>query len=386
MKASLLIRFGLNIIILGSCVLSGFAQEVIRPENPRQPYLQLNYHSGSFWSRSDYLDEQFSAPYKAIEARFGYQLTGNKLWHQYHRYPKMGFGIHYSDLVKDRADTVVGNPISVFGYYSSPLARFGRFTLAADLSVGLSYTGLIYDPVENPYNDVIASHINLYFDLNLNLNVKLSPHIGLNAGYGLTHYSNGRIQMPQKGVNNWGWMLGANYIFREPVKEFTYREPPDFNTSESIQLMLGAGSVEGIPTGTTTELRFFTLSFTADYAYKFSPKGALTFGLDVLYDGSLERSIKGVSPEEATIWQQMYLGSHMGYHFIVDRFTLLVNVGTYFRQSSYDRGYWFVRAGGRYRITKHFSGQVSIKSKNGVRSDWIEWGMAYDIKLRKESK
>lgn len=382
MKASFLKHKVVNIIVLLCCILPGFAQEAAQAENKRHPYLQLNYHSGSFWSRSDYLDEQFSAPYKAIEARFGYQLTGNKLWHQYHRYPQMGIGIHYSDLVKDRSDTVVGNPISVFGFYSSPLVRYWRFTLAADLSVGLSYTGLIYDPVENPYNDVIASHINLYFDVNLNLNIKLSPHIGLNAGYGLTHYSNGRIQMPQKGVNNWGWIVGANYIIREPAKEFIYREPPEFKSSESIQLMLGAGSVEGIPRGSTMEMRFFTLSFTADYAYKFSPKGALTFGLDVLYDGSLERAIKGVLPEDVTTWQQMYLGSHMGYHIIVDRYTLLFNVGTYFRQSSYDRGYYFVRAGGRYRVTDHFSAQISIKSKNGVRSDWIEWGFAYSFKIK----
>jgi len=382
LKDSLLKRKAVNIIILLCCILPGITQEVPSEKKQRQPYLQLNYRSGSFWSRSDYLDEQFSAPYKAIEARFGYQLIGNKLWQQYHRYPKYGFGIHYSDLVKDRSDTVVGNPISLFGFYSSPLARFGRFTLAADMSVGLSYTGLIYDPVENPYNDVIASHINLFFDLNLNLNVKLSPRIGLNAGYGLSHYSNGRIQMPQKGVNNWGWIVGANYLMKEPVKEFIYREPPEFKSSESIQLMLGAGSVEGIPKGSTMEIRFFTLSFTADYAYRFSPKGALSFGLDVLYDGSLERSIKGVLPEDVTTWQQMYLGSHLGYHFIVDRYTLLFNVGTYFRQSSFDRGYYFVRAGGRYRITDHLSAQISIKSKNGVRSDWIEWGFAYSFKIR----
>ena len=380
-----MIRFSVNIILLSCCVLSGFAQEAARPENPQQPFLQLNYHSGSFWSRSDYLDEQFSAPYKAIDARFGFQLTGNKIWHQYRRYPKYGFGIHYSDLVRDRSDTVVGNPISVFGFYSQPLFRLGRFILATDMAVGLSYTGVIHHPVHNPYNDVIASHINLYFDFNLNMNIKVTPRLGLNAGYGLTHYSNGRIQMPQKGVNNWGWLAGINYHLTEPVKEFIHREPPEFKSKESIRLMGAVGSVEGIPTGTTTGLRFITFSFTADYIYQFNPKGAVTFGMDVLYDGSLERAIKGVTPEEVTTWQQMYLASHLGYNFIFDRLTVLLNLGSYFRQSSFDRGYYYVRAGGQYRITDNLYAHICIKSKNGVRSDWIEWGAAYDIKLRKES-
>ena len=149
--------------------------------------------------------------------------------------------------------------------------------------------------------------------------------------------------------------------------------------------MGAVGFVEGIATGTTIELRFITFSFTADYIYQFNPKGAVTFGMDVLYDGSLERAIRGVAPDEVSTWQQMYLASHLGYNFIFDRLTVLLNLGTYFRQSSFDRGYYYVRAGGQYRITDHLYAHICIKSKNGVRSDWIEWGVAYDIKLRKES-
>ena len=150
-------RKAVNILILLCCCLSGFTQETDSIKTRRQPYLQMNFLTGSFWTRSEYLTEQFDAPYKAIEARFAYHLTGTKAWHQLHRYPKMGFGMHYSDLVKDRSDTIVGNPFSVFGFYSIPWARFGRFTLASDLAVGLSYTQLTHDFETNPYNDVIAS-------------------------------------------------------------------------------------------------------------------------------------------------------------------------------------------------------------------------------------
>lgn len=372
-----------NIILFLSCILPGFAQEADVNEKRRYPYLQLNFRTGSFWTRSEYLEEQFSFPYKAVEARFGYQLSGKKLWQQYHRYPKYGFGMHYSDLVKDRSDTVVGNPFSLFGFYSEPLVRFGRFTLASDLSIGLSYTGLTHDFETNPYNDVIASHINLYFDFNLNLNMEVTPGIGLIAGYGLTHYSNGRMHMPQKGVNNWGWTFGMNWLLNGPVKEFIYRETSEYKENESIQLMYAIGTVEGVLTGTTTKLRFFTSSFTMDYVYQFSPKGALTFGMDVLYDGSLERAIKGVQPDEVSTWQQMYLASHMGYHFIVDRFTFMFNIGTYFVQHSNDRGWYYSRAGGRYRITDKLHAHICIKTKNGIRADWIEWGAAYQINLRK---
>ena len=372
-------------ILFLCCFLPGLSQGSESNEKKRYPFLQVNFHTGSFWTRSEYLKEQFSFPYKAIEARFGYQLTGKKLWQQYHKYPKYGFGMHYSDLVKDKSDTVVGNPLSLFGFYTAPWIRFGRFTLASDMAIGLSYTGLTHDFETNPFNDVIASHINLYFDFNLNLQMNVTPGIGIIAGYGLTHYSNGRMHVPQKGVNNWGWTFGINWLLKGPVEEFIYRDPPEFKKNESIQLMYAIGTVEGNPTGTTSYLRFFTSSFTADYVWQFSPKGALTVGLDVLYDGSLERAIRGVPPEEVSIWQQMYLGSHMGYHFIVDRFTLVFNLGSYFWQSSNDRGWYFARAGGRYRITKNLHGHICIKTKNGIRADWIEWGAAYQIDLRKKA-
>ena len=150
-------RRALHILVLLCFFLSGFAQEAEVKDHKPYPFLQLHAHTGSFWTRSEYLTEQFSHPYKAIEARFGYQLTGKKLWHQYHKYPRYGFGIHYSDLVKDQSDTVVGNPLSIFGFYSEPWFTFGRFTLGADMSIGLSYTGTIHDFETNPFNDVIDS-------------------------------------------------------------------------------------------------------------------------------------------------------------------------------------------------------------------------------------
>lgn len=348
----------------------------------RQAYLQLNYHSGSFWNRSEYLQDAFNEPYRALELRFGFQSTGAKLWHQYNKYPKYGLGMHYSDLVKDPADTLIGNPFSLFVFYSAPIARWGRFTLATDISVGLSYMGRIHDPIENPYNDVVASHINLYFDLNLNLGFSISKRFGVNAGYGLTHYSNGRIHQPQKGINNWGWTAGLSYLLAEPMESFIYQEPPEFTSSEWIEFMYSVGVVEEIIYGTTDKVSYFTSSFTADYAYQFNPKMVITVGIDVMYDASLALAINGIPRDEVSTWQKTYLASHMGYQYIINRFRFIFNLGTYFRQSSPDRGFAFARVGGRLQITDHLSGHLCIKTKQGIRSDWIEWGAAYSLKVR----
>ncbi|MEN8229056.1 MAG: acyloxyacyl hydrolase [Bacteroidota bacterium] len=392
-------------IILLLFWLSGYSQERNSDPPVRYGYFQTIYHTGVYWSRTEYLEEQFEDGYKAIEARIGFQTTGQDLWEQYNNYPSYGFGIHYADLIADQEDTIVGNPFSAFMFYSAPRVRFGRFSLNTDLSLGLSYTTVIYDPVTNPFNDVIGSHLNLYFDFNLNLICKLSDRLDLKAGYGVTHYSNGRIHLPQKGVNNWGWNFGLSYHFVQPGlknelysaldkpghkssvrPEFIHTDVPEYNSSEEIQLMYGAGVVDHHRLGDLEGTHYYTSSFTADYALAFHPRMAVAFGMDMLYDGSLAVAIKGIPPDEVTTFQKMYFGSHLGYQFFINRVTILCNLGTYFLQHSNDRGFWFVRAGGRVRLTDHLYAQIAIKTKNGVRSDWIEWGLATSLKIRSHSK
>lgn len=352
-----------------------------------QPYFQVIYHQGVHWNRTEYLDEQLADGFRAVEARIGFRTNGGELWQQYNHYPKYGFGFHFADEIMDRADTTLGNPISLFVFYNVPWAHFGRFTLNTNMSVGLSYISLVHHPETNPYNDIVASHINLYFHLNLNLGVELGERWDLNTGYGLTHYSNGNMHEPQKGLNNWGWNLGMSFLFGGPEKPFKraafiYTEPPEFKSYEELQLMVAAGITEWQPDGVPDGVHYFASTFTADYAYRYSVRSALTLGMDVMYDGSLEKAIKGTLPEDVSTFQKMYLGGHFGYQFTIDKLTLLFNLGTYFVQSSYVNRFYFARAGGRMRLTDHLSAHIAIKSKNGIRSDWIEWGLAYSIKTR----
>jgi hypothetical protein len=376
--------FILIITVFGPATAQG-RHDTLASFHPKNPYLQLIYHDGIFWSRTEYLKGAFEDGYRALEARFGFQTTGRYPWQQLHNYPRYGFGVHYADLVSDTEDTIVGNPFSAFVFYGAPWIRAGRFSFNSDLSLGLSYASLIHDPVRNPYNDVIASHMNLYFDFNLNVYWALTGRIDLNAGYGVTHYSNGGMHQPQKGVNCWGWNFGLSYhpIPRDgQLKGYDPSEKPEFRSREEIQIMYAAGTVENQDLGDPEGVRYFTSSFTVDYAVTFHPRMALTFGTDVLYDGSLERAIKGINPTDVSTFQKFYFGSHLGYHFLIDRVTILFNLGTYFLQHTYDRGAWFMRAGGRIRLTDHLHTQICIKTKNGVRSDWIEWGLAVSVPTR----
>jgi len=369
-----------TMILLAVC-LSSFSQEESPGSNKSQPYVQMQYHVGSFWSRTEYLQEQFDAGYWGLEARLGFQTTGRKRWQQESRYPKYGLGFYYADLVMNREDTVVGNPFALFGFYNATIFSVSRFTFGTDLSLGMSYTPLIADPVDNPYNDVLASHWNLFFGFKLNMDVELTPRLGINLGYGLTHHSNGRIHVPQKGVNTWGWSMGMKYLLTEPVERI-HTDPPEFFSHSEVQFMGAVGTMEEIPLTQILPNRYYSTSVTVDYAYKFNPRMALTLGLDWFYDGSTALAIGSIPPQDVDAYQKMYLGTHLGYQLGISRVTLIFNMGTYFMKHTPDRGIWYARAGGRVRLTDRLHFHLAVKTKAGVRSDWIEWGLAYHLKVK----
>lgn len=352
-----------------------------------QPFFQLQYHNGVHWNRSAYLKNEDYHRYQSFEARVGFQTTGGQHWHSLNRYPRYGLGFHYADQVIGRKDSILSNPSSVFAFYEAPIVRFGIFRLYANFSVGLSYTRLIYDPVSNASNDLVASHINLFFNPNVNLGVQLSEHLDMNLGYGFGHYSNGNIEEPQKGLNNWGWNMGMSYFFGGGEKPFRRQETvkkewEEFKMFEELQFMLSLGYAEKQGTNEPTGEKYFTSSFTVDYAVHIGYRSAFTAGLDLFYDQSMKTAIKGVSPDEVTTGQLFYVGGHIGYQHTINRLTLLVNLGTYFHQHSYKNEFFFSRAGGRIRLTDHLSAHICIKGRNGIRSDWIEWGLAYKVKVR----
>ncbi len=368
------------IILLAVCI-SSFSQEESSDSNRSQPYIQMQYHNGSFWSRTEYLQEQFDAGYWGLEARLGFQATGRKMWQQECRYPKYGVGIYFADLVMNRADTVVGNPFALFTFYNATIFSASRFTFGTDMSVGLSYTPIISDPISNPLNDVLASHWNLFFGFKLNMDVDITQRLGMNLGYGLTHHSNGHIHVPTKGVNTWGWSAGMRYLLVEPVERI-HNDAPEFFTHSEVQFMGAIGTVEEAPRTQVYPNRYFNTSVTVDYAYKFNPRMALTLGLDWFYDGSTALAIGNIPPEDVSIYQKMYLGTHLGYQLNISRITFMFNMGTYFMKHTLHRGIWFARAGGRIRLTDNLYFHLAVKTKAGVRSDWIEWGLAYHLKVK----
>ena len=405
MRKSFFIIKGIILILVNSlCLELSASNKGNDKEDQNQGtywYIQPMYHSGFHPSGTNYLQEIFANGFSAFELRMGVQSTGRHLWQQLHNYPLYGAGFYFGDLGGKTANSVIGKPTSLFFYYSEPWVRFGKFSLHTDLSLGLSFNFNPYHHEINPYQDVIGSRINVHFNLSFLLYFQLTERLDVNLGYGLTHFSNGRIHTPQKGVNTLGFNAGVKYNFnpvridnkdldpdyKPPVRPVFYSDTkPPFKAHHEIQIMGAVGTVQaerqiGEPQGP----RYFTSSFTADYAYHFARKMNVTGGFDVLYDGSLAETFAGVPFDQVTTFQKMEFAAHIGYQYLINRVTLLMNFALYMHKETPDRGFFFMRTGGRVAITDHWAINITLKTRNGGVADWVEWGAVHTIKLGKNN-
>jgi len=370
-------------------------------------YFQLMLHAGANPTGNEYLQQVYTAAYKALELRIGTQSTGRQLWQQYHNYPQYGLGFYIANLGGPAADTVIGTPSAVFFYFGAPWARFGNFSLNTDLSIGLTYDLKPYDKENNPYQTDIGSKINVYFNLAFLIYYKLSESIDLDLGVSLSHYSNGRMFTPQAGVNPVAINLGVKYNFN-PIGNYTKKTDPDykpnrrpefiksewpeFKPHHELSFMAALGTVETPDDRNDKDegLRYMTSSMSADWAYQFARKMNAGAGLDVFYDGSLVEWYPDWTEDymysDYTVLERMSFGVHGGFQYQMERFSFLYNFGVYIYKESPARGSWYMRAGGRIQVTENLYAHVVLKTMNGGKSDWVEWGMAYRLKVGKKNK
>lgn len=369
-------------------------------------FFHVTYHSGSHMTTPEDFTNLFAPGYDAFELRVGTQSTGRQTWQQLHNYPYYGLGVFAGNLGGTDVDTVIGAPSGIYFFFGAPWARFGKFTFATDLAMGLSYDFVPYDLNTNSLNDVIGSTVNLYFNLNAIFYYQLSERYDLSFGLNFFHFSNGRTFTPQRGINMAGYNIGVKYNFN-PIKnytkyidpdyqpqirpEFIVSEKPPFTKSHELQFTGSFGTVLSEPGELVlapnvrdtigTQERYLTSTFAVHYMYHVARKVKIGGGLDAFYDGSFVNTYRDRYPEDVDFIDKTALGLSFGFHYLIERFTFQYTLGFYVHKNSPFRGAWYQRAGGKVGITDDWDAHIALKTRNGGIADWIEWGVSYKLKL-----
>ena len=108
-------------------------------------------------------------------------------------------------------DSRMGNILTAYGFFERPLLRTRRWEVDYRLDIGLGWGARPYDKRTNVDNEIIGSHLLIYFGAGAHATWFFTPQYGLRLGLEFAHHSNGALNRPNKGANFVGPMAGVVY-------------------------------------------------------------------------------------------------------------------------------------------------------------------------------
>ena len=173
----------------------------------------------------------------AVDAQLRYRSlpSDNDAFAHDFGYPTLALGLsyhHYDGVVMHKDanplwgmaqevdyDSRLGNTVTLYGAFERPLFRSKHWELDYTMSVGLGYTGHKYNPVDAVDNELIGSHLLVYFGAGVHATYHFAQNWGVKAGVEFKHHSNGALNRPNKGANALGPMIGVVWTPSTPQGE-----------------------------------------------------------------------------------------------------------------------------------------------------------------------
>lgn len=379
-------KFLFSILFLSYFSLSVFGQYNIFSNFGSSTFLDLKTHIGKPVIYSDSLKTSLTNTFWAMDYRFGINSFDRVPQDNIMNFPNYGVGLSHYQMNSD----TIGNPIGIYGFYSSPFfLNRKNIKIGFDLSTGVSFNFNTFNLASNPKNDLIGSKLNVYFNLGLWTGIRLTERLDLLSSLDFTHFSNGTMNTPNKGLNLYGGNFGLRYHFQfeEKLNQFN-RKTTTNRTYEVLKpynelAFWAAIGGKTILTPTYDGPIYFCSSMSVDLNRRYGWIGKYGIGTDLFYDHSLTADF----PNEENIphTRFTFVGVHANHEFIVGNFALLLQLGTYIWKGMEAKGNFYIRTGLRYDFTNHLFANISLKSANGLKADYIELGLGYRIGKKEKS-
>lgn len=347
-------------------VYSVFAQENIKNTG----YFDAIYYRGNILKHAPDINHLITGHPDGIILSYNFKTNGSKEWHQVYNYPDYGFSFMYQDF----ENGILGKNYSVSAHYNF---YFLNRNLLFRISQGIGMTTNPYDKETNFKNNALGSKFmsSNYFLLQYQKQHLLGP-IGFQVGLFFTHFSNGRIKSPNRGINTYGVNIGLNYNLDEPLAYKAADSLPKVTEPIRYNIFFKSGINENSVVG-SGQKPFYHIGFYADK--RIGRKSALQLGTELFLTESLKEYIKYRSvafPEQELDPNTDYkrIGVFAGHEFFINRLSIETQFGVYVYKPFKEELDIYQRLGVKYYITpKIFSG-VSLKS-HGAKAEAIEWAI-----------
>lgn len=343
----------------------GFAQE---PSETNA--LEVSYFYGNIYKHSKDIGHLITGHPDGVLISLNRQTFGDKEWQQAYNYPDYGVYFQYQDLKNE----YLGKNFAIGMHYNF---YFFKRHLVFRISQGLGATTNPYDKETNYKNNAFGSKLlssNLF-----SLNYKkenIIDRFGIQAGFMLTHFSNGRIKSPNSGINTFAMAMGINYNLNEKQEYIRNDSLLKMNFSEPIRynMVFRTGVNESQIVG-SGQKPFYHFGLYADK--RIGRKSALQLGTDVFVSQYLKEFIKYSSvaypnrPYLDPNTDYKRVGIFLGHELFVNRLSVETQLGYYvYKPFKYDIDI-YQRLGAKYYLNDKLFTGIGLKAHGG-RAEAIE--------------
>ena len=330
--------------------------------------LSVNY--GFLAPHSPDMLHLYQGNFPIYKLSFSGLTAGSRDWHQLYRFPRIGVDLTYSDLIYPE---VLGKAFAIMPNITFSIFQYRSFKLGLKNGLGLGYLTKKYHRLDNYRNTAIGSNINLALFMGLEGEFALNNNINITTGVGLSHYSNGRTQMPNKGINIPSAKLGVT--IGHPDKQPALRDrSPDSRESE-LMLVASGGSSAVYPIGSEKSPR---AGITALYNIPVNIRHKLGFGYDMFYYYNREHLLSHLDEVEHIQWHFNH-GVYISFQLDFCRTAFFIQKGVYlYDKHDFQQSLFYHRVGFRHNVYKNLMLNLSLKT-HFFRAQFIEMGVGYKI-------
>jgi hypothetical protein len=323
--------------------------------------------------------ERFNGHFPVFELNLQQETFGKHLWERAYIYPEIGMSFLYTGLGKSPE---LGAAYSIFPFIDFPLVRYKNFSFNFRFGLGVAYLTKRFDRLTNYKNLAIGSHINASANIMFKARYRLTERLTLSLGFGLQHFSNGSLKLPNYGLNIIAMNSGLAYRLARENKSIGDRfisptEPYSAILRHTIEFDAGGAL------GWKNEKAVLGENFMVYHIYEntFFPvkrKSKWGFGLDLSYDKSQVKILENEGVDVTDKFKIIRPGINAAYMLVLSKLDFIFNFGYYLGGLYKTDGPFYEKLSFQYKFSQYIYANVMLLVHWG-RADYIGWGFGIHI-------
>ncbi|MCX8533125.1 acyloxyacyl hydrolase [Chryseobacterium luquanense] len=380
-------------------LISGFynSQELDSiPRSNLQGSVSMQF--GKFLGTNDYLKTLKHREFIGASAELTIQTDGSQEWHKRFGRPYYGGGIVAYDFLKN---SDMGRPFAVYGTFGGAIKETPTHSWNYNTSGGFAFNWTPFDQEKGYLNQTFGSSVSVYINFGVNYKYYLSQHLDLGLGLNFTHFSNGALKLPNKGMNTFNSQLSLTYHFderqfapKDTLSVFDKYSTLDVNVFGGVRHSIFYGKDEGFTYDDVDLIDKFKGRYYQNwgletvYHRQITYKSSLGLGLGIMYDEDYNHKFYQdengkIQTEKRFQNDQLLLNIFPSYRLSISKFAIQIQPGFYLFKKPIDKRYdktiFYQRVGFQYTIGKNLLIGIGIRSFIFHKADYIEWRLGYRI-------